>query len=160
MLHIPFPLPPWDSLMARTRTLKRCSMPQALRNRLPFLMCFVFSRSYCCVLSSDFHKSSWTFHGICMKLLPNAASVFVGPVRGVESADVCHLKQSQVFPSQRGNKCKFSICLEQQNRPVHMFLLSLMWFPNWVYVVGHRGWVFPICEMIGQPLGLPVYTWS
>lgn len=90
----------------------RCSMPQVQRKPLPLLACFVSSGSYCCVLSSGFHRSAWTFRGICMKLLPNA---FVGPVRrGVEPADGCHLKQTQAFPSQQG--CRQ---VQQYSRPGH-----------------------------------------
>lgn len=47
-----------------------------------------------------------------MRWLPSAVVLSVGPVRrGVESADACHLRQSQVSPHRGVNtKC---------NRPAH-----------------------------------------
>lgn len=122
----------------QNKDIGRYSTPQALRKHLPFLMCLVSSHSCCCVLSSDFHESSWTSYGMCMKLLPN---VFVGPVRGVvQSADVCHVKQSQAFPPSRGINTSFEFaCSSKTDLCTALRLLSLVCFPNWVYLVGHRG---------------------
>lgn len=103
VLHIPFPLPSWDSLMIRTRLLEDAACHRQGENICHYLCALFPPSSYCCVLSSGFPKSAWTFQGICMKLLPNAVAAFVGPVRkGLELAHMCHLQQIQALPSTAG----------------------------------------------------------